>query len=142
MSSVFLENLDNSLEEVQMSHIHCENVDACVATVLDMKEQLKDAEKELVSAIDKMCAELSTEVRRRQPNLTTTIKTNCCEIGFRTRFIHCHVKPYEGCWSFDNSDFGTQFTRRYPQCCKLTCPLGELACCLVEYFNNHFRSLS
>lgn len=142
MSRIFAENLDNALDEVQMSHVHCENIETCVATVLDIKNQLKEAEKELVGAADKICAELATEIRRLQPNLVVTIQTNCCKVGFRTKCIDCVVKPYEGCWSFDSLDFGKYFTRRYPQCCKLNCPLNELAESLVEYFSNHFKALA
>jgi hypothetical protein len=142
MNNLFSENLDNALEEVQMSHVHCENIETCVSTVLDIKSQLKEAEKDLLMSVDKMCAELATEIRRLQPNLTVTIKSNSCEIGFRTRCINCISKPYEGCWNFDSMEFGKYFTRRYPQCCRLDCSLGELASCIVEYFRNHFKALS
>lgn len=140
--STILEQLENALSDVQMSHVHCDNICGIVDGILNLKKQQQESEKELVIAIDKMCAELATEIRALQPYLTVSLRTNCCEIGYRTKMIHCQVKPYDGCWCFDSTDFGKMFSKRYPSCRQLSCPLGELAANLVEYFNSQYRSLA
>jgi len=142
MSKLILEQLDNALDDIQMSHVHCDAVDVCVKEILDLRERQKEKEKELVASVDKMCAELSTEIRILQPNLVVSIKTNCIEIGYRTKSISCVVKPFDGCWEFGSSEFGSIFSKRYPQCRQLSCSLDELAKCIVEFFNNAYRSLS
>lgn len=142
MSKLLLEHLDTALDDVQMSHVHNDNINACVDKVLDYKNKIKDAEKELVECIDQLCAELSTEIRRLQPNLTVSMKTGVCEVCYRTRILTCCAKPYDGCWNFDGNDFGCMFSKRYPECKKLSCHIPDLASCIVEYFNNHYRSLA
>lgn len=142
MSDLITEAIDAALDGVQMSHTHCDNVDGCVKEILDLRERQKEKDKELVALVDKMCAELATEIRALQPNLVVSIKTNCCDVGYRTKSISCIVKPFEGCWDFGNSEFGVIFSKRYPQCRQLSCQLPDLAKCIAEYFNNSYRSLS
>lgn len=142
MSKLLLEQLDNVLNDIKMPHEHYEYMDSCVKDILELRERQKEKEKELISAVDKMCAELSTLVRALQPNLIVSIRTNCCEIGYRTKSISCMAKPFDGCWDFGSSEFGVVFSRRYPQCRQLSCDLTELAKCMVEFFNNTYRSLS
>lgn len=140
--AIFKEELELALNELEDSHAHCDAIDCFVQEILCLKDQIKEKEKDLRSAIDKMCADLSTEIRSMQPNLTASIKTNCCEIGYRTKSINCVVKPIDGCWDFNTSEFGSIFSKRYPQCRQLSCSLHELAKCLVEFFNNTYRSLT
>lgn len=140
--NMILEKLDSALSDVQMTHAHCESICGIVDRILDLQKQQKETEKELIVAVDRMCAELATEIRALQPCLTVSLKTNCCEVGYRTKIIDCQVKPYDGCWCFDSTDFGKIFSRRYPSCRQLSCPLAELASCLAEYFNNQYRSLA
>lgn len=139
--TTILEQLDNALDDIQMPHVYCNNVCNIVERMLNLQKQQKETEKELIAAIDKMCAELATEVRSLQPCLTVTLKTSCCEIGYRTKFIKCQVKPYDGCWCFDSTDFGRLFSKRYPSTRQFSCSLNELATNLVEFFNNQYRSL-
>jgi hypothetical protein len=141
--SLFLEDLNNTLDEVsEMHHEHFDRIESIVNQIVNLKNQQKEKDKELIASIDKMCAELSTEVRLLQPNLVVSIKTNCCEIGYRTKCITCRVKPYDGCWDFGSSDFGMLFSKRYPECRQLNCSLSDLARSLVEFFTNTYRSLS
>ena len=125
-----------------MSHAHSDNIDMCVDKILDLRSKQKEAEKELVECIDKMCADLATEIRRLQPNLSVMMKTSGCDICYRTRILSCLAKPYDGCWNFDTTEFGCQFNKRYPECRQLSCCLIDLAASIVDFFNNHFRSLS
>lgn len=138
---MIIERLNEALDEVQMSHAHCDNINTIVSRILDLQKQQKEAEKDLIASIDKMCADLATEVRALQPCLVVSIKTNCCEIGYRTKVINCQVKPYDGCWCYSSTDFGKQFSKRYPSCRQLSCSLEELAGCVVEFFNSQYRSL-
>lgn len=137
-----LENLDAALEDVQMQHVHCENIEQLVTNVSDLESQVKDAKRNLNIAVDKMCADLATEIRQLQPGLTVILKTNCCDIGYKTKYVSCIAKPFEGCWDFNAYEFGRHFAKRYPHCCRLSCPLSDIASCLAEYFNNNYRSLS
>jgi len=142
MSSIFLESLDNALDNVQMAHVHYDNVEQHVSKISDLKRQIKDAEEELREAIDKMCADIAVEIRQLNPHLKVMIKTNCCDIVYRSKLLSCQAKPFEKCWYFDSTDFGRRFSKRYPQCCKLNCPISDLACCLDEFYRQHFRSLA
>lgn len=139
--TTILEQLDNALNDVQMTHVHCDNICNVVAHILDLQKQQKESEKGLITVIDKMCAELATEIRALQPCLKVSLKTNCCEVGYRSKLIQCQVKPYDGCWCFDSTDFGKMFSKRYPSCRQLSCPLNEFATNLVEFFNSQYRSL-
>jgi hypothetical protein len=142
MSKILLEQLDNALDDIQMSHVHFENIDHCVNQILNLKNEIKEKEKELISYIDKLCADLSTEIRKLQPNLSVSIKTGMCEICYRTKSLFCCVKPYDNCWDFNSNDFGMVFSKRFPECRKLSCEITKLAECIVSYFNNHYRSLA
>lgn len=141
MNKLFLENLDSALEEVNMSHVHCDNIEQHVSKINDLRDQVKDAEIELREAIDKMCADISIEIRQLNPSLKVMIKTNYLDVIYRSRLLSCKVLPYENCWSFDSTDFGRRFTKRYPQCCRLNYPINELAGCICDFFRSHFRSL-
>lgn len=141
MSKLFLENLDNALEDVQMSHVHCDNIEQYVDKINDLKSQVKDAETKLREAIDKMCADISVEIRQLSPNLRVTIKSNCFDVIYRSKLLSCRVVPHENRWYFDDTNFGDRFSKKYPQCCRLNCPINDLANCICEFFRNHFRSL-
>lgn len=141
MNNIFLENLDNALEDVQMQHVHYDNISQCLSKIHDLEDQLKDAKKELTNAIDKMCADLAVYIRQLNSNLKVSIKTNTCDVIYRTQLLSCIAKPEEGCWYFDTTDFGRGFSKRYPQCCRLSCPVDDLASCLVDHFRNSYRSL-
>jgi len=140
--AIFKEELDLALNDIDTSHPHCDAIHCYIQEILSLQDEIKNKEKELRSTIDKMCADLSTEIRAIQPNLTVSIRTNCCEIKFRTKNICCIVKPIDSCWDFGSSEFGIIFSKRYPQCRQLSCSLHELAKCIVEFFNNTYRSLS
>lgn len=142
MKNILLETLDNALDEVQMSHEYADNIDGCVKDILSLREQQKQAEQELVRCIDKLCADLATEIRALQPNLCVTLKTGCAEIGYRTRMINCAAKPYDKCWDFGGTDFGSYFSKKFPECRPLDCPVCNLARALVSHFNNHYKSLA
>ena len=142
MSDILLENLDNALDDVQMSHEYSDDIQNCVKSILSLRDQQKETEQELVRCIDRLCADLATEVRALQPNLCVTLKTGCIEIGYRTRMIGCTAKPYDKCWDFNNTDFGQYFSKKYPECRPLDCPINNLARCLVDFFNNHYKSLA
>ena len=142
MSTLFSEQLDRALDDVNMSHAHYDAINSCVDSILEFKNKIKTVEKELIEHVDKLCADLSTEVRRLQPNLTVAIRTGACDICYRTKILNCNIKAYDGCWDFDNNDFGRLFSKKYPQCKKLSCDIYELASSIVEFFNNHYRSLA
>jgi len=140
--NLFLENLENAMDSVQMSHVHCDGLEQSVFKINDLKNQLKEAEKELCENIDKMCADIAIEIRQFNPNLKVVIKTNGCEVHYRSKLLSCVVKPHEGCWDFDSTDFGKVFSKRNPNCHRLNCPISDLACAIAEHFRNSFRSLS
>jgi len=142
MSDVFLEYLDGALDDVQMSYAHYDDIECCVSKVCDLKNQIKKVEEELREVIDKMCADIAVEVRQLNPNLQVVIRTNCCDVHYRSKSISCQVKPFEKCWYFDATEFGKRFSKRYPQCCKLDCSISDLSHCLNEFYRQHFRSLA
>jgi hypothetical protein len=141
MSNILMEHLDAALDDVHMSHEYADEINGCVQKVLSLRDEQKCAEQELVRCIDRLCADLATEIRALQPNLHVTIKTGCLEIGYRTRIICCVAKPYDGCWNYDGTDFGLYFSKKYPECRPLDCTITDLSRRLVDYFNNHYKSL-
>jgi len=124
-----------------MSSEHCDQICGIVERIYDIKEQLKNTEKELCEHIDDLCADVAKEVRRLQPLLIVTIQNGGCIIGYRTRNIVCKVKPYERCWDFASNEFGKQFERRFPSCVRLDNSVTDLACCVVEFFNSQYATL-
>lgn len=142
MNKLILENLDAALDDVKMSHAYYDEIKSHVDLILEYRNKIKETEKQLLECIDKLCAELATEIRRLQPNLTVIMKTGGCEVCYRAKVLPCVIKPYDGCWKFDNNDFGNVFTKRYPECKRLDCDIYDLAKAITEHFNNHYRSLS
>lgn len=142
MGSLFIENLNEALEEVQMPHVHCDNIEQIVYKINDLNKQVREAEKELGAAVDKMCADIVVEIRQLNPNLKVMIKTNCCDVVYRTKLLSCQADPVTKTWNFGSTDFGRQFAKRNPHCCRLDCPMSDMANAIDEYFRICFRSLA
>jgi len=138
---LILETLEKSLDEIEMPSKYYDKIASLANVIKQTKEELRKQELELAQSIDTLYAELAKEIRKRQPNLLVSIRTNGCEIGYRTRSILCNMGPFEEKWNFGLTPFGAAFQKRYPQCKQLTCSLGELADTIVEFFKNNFRSL-
>jgi hypothetical protein len=138
---LILETLEKSLETLQMPSEYYDQIASLSNVIMQTKEELKKQELDLAHAIDSLYAELAKEIRKQQPKLLVSIRTNGCEVGYRTRAILCNMEPFGKKWNFGLTPFGVVFQKRYPQCKQLSCSLKELAETIVEFFKNNFRSL-
>jgi hypothetical protein len=136
------ERLEKALDNiVTMPHVHCDNIDKVVSLIKEKELELNNMRRELLSAIDSLCAELAKSIRNKQPQLTVTIRDNGCVVGYRSKYIICEVDPYSKGWKFDSTPFGLSFLRRNPDCKNLNRQINDLSERIVNHFNNHFISL-
>jgi len=139
--NLFMENLDNALNDVQMPHVHCDNIEQILSKINDLKKQVSDAEEEMNRAIDKMCADIAVEIRQLNPFLKVILKNKCLDVIYKTKLLSCQVMPVERCWEFGSTEFGRVFLKRNSHCCRLDCPMSDLAAAIDTHFRNSFRSL-
>ena len=130
------------LEDIKMTHDHCDNISKQCANIKELEQNVINLRKELAYSRDALCADLAKEIRKLQKDLNVTITRLGCNVGYRAKYITCEVIPFDNKWSFSATDFGRMFSKRYPECCKLDCPITTLAKCLSEFFSNQYRSLN
>jgi hypothetical protein len=111
-------------------------------TISKLQRDMNDTQIQITNIIEQLNASLGSEIRKRRPELWTTLKNGNCVAGYRTKQLVARPDLQKKSWMIDGP-LSRHFVRHAPaSSLELTSDVGPLADAVSNFFTEYYKSIN
>lgn len=117
---------------------------AAISKLQEAEQAVAAAKQELRHLNKRIVSDLAVVIRRMQPALSVSIKSDECIIAYRTKFFKVTPNFNTGFWDVvsNNSRFGREFLQANKRSTFIDSDLSIMAKAIVDHFTAYYRTLN
>ena len=109
--------------------------------VKESESLLRNAKDELHASLEALNTQLAFEIRKRMPKLQVNLGNGKCQVYYKSKTVVVSPNALSNKWEIEPNDMGRSFVKGFAHALPMQDDLGPIAEAVVEYFNNHYKSL-